>query len=415
MNLLRAKIGPIGSPSGLATWLILGLGIALRLVEYAGDRPLYLDESLLRASLMGRPIFELSRPLLHDQLAPPGFLIVERIASWALGGSSLALRLFPLIGSVAGLLLMRHVAARVLEGWVVPIALALYAGSDDLVYYATEIKPYSTDMAVALACLAMGLRLVRDRASAGRIAAGTLGGIAATWFSFPAAYVLAGVGSCLIARATVGRRWRSAGAWAAMSAIWGASFAACHLVSMRLLAPGPFMWVWWGFAFLPIPPTSAAQAIRVFWHVANLFTNPVGLTTPLGPIATGLLGLGLFAVGAFAMARRRPDAVFMIAAPLLLALVASGLRAYPFHGRLLYFLVPGLLVAIAQGIGTLGRRPARIPAYLLAALLLYCPAVDVLDHLARARARPFDSHGDLRNDLLDELELRELRGKFPLR
>ena len=429
--------------SGVAAWLILGVGVILRLVEYASNRPLYLDEELLRANLVGRPVFDLSGPLLHDQLAPPGFLVAERLAAWSLGGSAYALRLFPLICGVTALFLVRRVALSVLDPWLVPVALALFAVSDDLIYYATEIKQYSTDMAVALACLAMGLDLSRfvsqapgatgglpasvpalsehwrasrqwhpedehpgSRLTARRIVVGTLVGIAATWFSHPAAFVLAGVGACLIARAAAGRRWAAAWALAAMAAAWAASFAACYAASLRLLAPGPFMWTWWGFAFLPIPPASMAQAEQLFWSLANVFTDPVGLTTPFGMLPTALLGLGLFALGALAMARRRADALGMLVAPLLIAVLASGLHKYPFHGRLLYFLVPGLIVVIAEGLGAIGRRVGRWATYALLGLLLLCPGADALDHWVHARTRPFDTHGDLRNDLLDELEAR---------
>jgi len=405
---LLARPRSFAFTSGVAAWLVLGVGVVLRLVEYALDRPLYLDEELLRANLVGRPVFDLAGPLVHDQLAPPGFLVAERAAAWSLGGSAYALRLFPLIGAVAALLLIRRVARIVLDPWLVPVALALFAVPDDLVYYATEIKQYSTDMAVALACVALGLDLTRDALTARRVALGTIVGVAATWFSLPAPFVLAGAGICLIGRAAVNRRWSNVAAFAGMAAAWGASFAASYAVSLRLLSPGPFMWTWWGFAFLPVPPTSMAQAEQLFWQVANVFTDPVGLTTPFGMLPTSLLGLGLFTIGALAMARGRADALVLLASPLLIAVVASGLKRYPFHGRLLYFLVPGLLVVIAEGIGAVGRRLGRWSAYLLVGLLLIAPAAETLDHWVHPRLRPFDTHGDLRNDLLDELEARRI-------
>ena len=387
-----------------ATWLFLIAGIAIRLAEYGLDREYYGDERYVSRNIVGRAPFDFSKPLSDDQLVPPGFLVVERLVSGVLGGSRRALRLLPLVCGIAGLFLMRRVAQRVLDQRAVPMAVGLFAIADDLVYYSTELKQYSTDMAVALICVAMGLRLERG----GRALGGAMIGVAATWFSHPSAFVLAAVGTWLIGAAAARRDWIRVAALAGMAGAWAASFAGCYAVSLKLLDPGPFMWVWWGFAFLPIPPTTLAQAEQVGWSIANVFVYPVGILTPLGPMADAGVGLGLFGLGAWALGRSRPGALAMLAGPLVIALAASGLHKYPFHGRLLYFAVPGLVLVIAAGLEAIGRRVGWGVARAVVAFLLFMPAVVIADHWVHTRSRPFDSHGDLRNDLLDDLEKRRI-------
>ena len=50
-----------------------------RLLEYADNRPLYMDEGLLLTNLVELPVFDFSTTLTKDQLAAPGFLAVERM------------------------------------------------------------------------------------------------------------------------------------------------------------------------------------------------------------------------------------------------------------------------------------------------------------------------------------------------
>ena len=91
--------------------------------------------------------------------------------------------------------------------------------------------------------------------------------------------------------------------------------------------------------------------------------------------------------------------------PSVLALAASGLRQYPFHGRLLFTLVPTFLLLPAEGVAAIGRRTGWLVTLTLAGCFLYGEAAEVLWHQAiQARSRTFDTHGDLKNDLLDYLE-----------
>src|SRR5690348_8139808 len=61
------------------TWLAVAVGVVLRVSDYATSFSPYTDEQLLIDNLVGRPAFDLRTPLINDQIAPPGFLVVERL------------------------------------------------------------------------------------------------------------------------------------------------------------------------------------------------------------------------------------------------------------------------------------------------------------------------------------------------
>ncbi|MDD9965788.1 MAG: hypothetical protein OXR73_06140 [Myxococcales bacterium] len=50
--------------------LVIGLGTALAVCDYASNRSLWLDEAKLSRNFLGRNWLQLLSPLDHDQVAP---------------------------------------------------------------------------------------------------------------------------------------------------------------------------------------------------------------------------------------------------------------------------------------------------------------------------------------------------------
>ena len=68
------------------------LGVALRVWNFVAVSSLWLDEILLSRNILGRGVWQLlTEPLQLDQVAPPGFLLVEKLTVLALGGHELSL------------------------------------------------------------------------------------------------------------------------------------------------------------------------------------------------------------------------------------------------------------------------------------------------------------------------------------
>lgn len=389
------------------TGLLIGVGAALRVAQYLAGRPLWMDEGSLAGNIVGRPFVGLFGPLSNMQLAPPGFLVIEWIAARGLGHHDWALRLWPLAAGVAALFLFERFSRPFLGATAAWVALGMFALSDDLIYYASELKQYSSDVAVAIACGMMGVAMARGSATmtAGRLAGFAAGGAAAVWFSHPAVFVLAGAGVVAMAGAVGRRDWRSAAGLAVVGAAWVASFAGVYAVSGRQLGEGGGMWRFWAGAF---PPRPASVAGGLGWagrKVLYLFVNPLDFATPLGPRLSLLLVVPLFAVGCVALGRRDPEGLAILILPAGFALGASALRLYPAHGRLALFLVPSLVVPIAEGAGWLRARGLRGAAWAaLLAVLLGFPALTDAYRLAVPRSRAeLNPYGDRRPTSLDPM------------
>ena len=408
------------------TWLAVVLGVAVRLLDFSDDRELYRDERSLLENLVSLEVFDFRTTLTEYQLAPPGFLVLERLMVRLPGNDVRNARLVSLACGIASMFLFRSTARRYLSRWAVPIATGLFALSDWLIYYSSEIKQYSCDLVLTLVALRLAAGPILESKANDSLSFGSASltprrilaiagfGLLGVWFSYPLALVLAGVGTYLIAVAAKRRAWRQFLGLAVTGMAWVLSFAACYVVSHRILSKERFIWDWWDFAFLPIPPRSLADLSRDFWQILNAFDSPADLLTPLGVLPSAFLALGLFLLGGFSISRRWFGGLYLLVVPILVALAASAVHQYPFHGRLLIFLVPSIHLLVGEGAATLSRRAGPWSTLALAGFLLFQPAYDLCQLRwigGRGQHAGYDSHGDLRPDLLDYLEEHRPRRK----
>ncbi len=378
--------------------LIVGVGIVFRVAQYLADRPFWMDEHSLAANVVPGRYGGLFGPLHNNQLAPPGFLAVARLACRALGSSRMALRVVPLLSGIASLFLFLVLCRRSLQPVPLLIAVALFAVTDDLIAYCAELKQYETDVAAALICTLLGLAMASRPIPISRWLGFAAAGALVVWFSHPSAFVLAGVGTTLIVAAIGRRAWPDAAAFGVVCLAWLASFAVVHAVAMEQLHHGREMWAFWGFAFPPWPPATLHHAAWPALRLLYYFVNPLSFETPLNPGLSALLGLGFFAVGVVSIWKRDRILFGMLMLPIAFTLGAAFLRLYPFHGRLILFLAPSYLLPIAEGAARIGERFNRraVWALILAALFLY-PVLRDLNHLLTPRVRgDFSPYGDRR-------------------
>jgi hypothetical protein len=396
------------------TWVLVAVGVIFRLLEYAGNRELYIDERLLLPNLTNLAVFDFSTTLTKDQIAAPGFLVLERMMVRLPLPTVWVARLIPLLCGVASMFLMRSVARRYLLARAVPIAVGLFALDDWLVYYATEIKQYSSDTTLTLVALllAAAAREMNRRSLVVLAGFGAVG----VWFSHPLVFMLGAVGTYLAAKAAFRHDRKKMLGLVGIGLLWVASFVACYVVSHRILSKEDFLWRWWDFAFLPIPPRSFADLSRDFWQVLNIVNSPGWVVTPLGVLASAFLALGFYVIGSLSLGLRWRGGLYLMVAPLLFTIAASALHQYPFHGRLLLFLVPIIHLPVAEGAAALTRRGRPVLAFALGTFLLFQPAYELLWHqlIVKRFHGAFDSHGDLRPDLLDYLERRHWRPGPPV-
>jgi len=384
-------------------WFIIGFGILCRLRYYLADLSLGLDEATCVLNL-ARSYLELLFPVRPFPSEPVGYLLIQKFLMHTFGSSEYSLRLIPILSGIIALFLFYRLARSMLRPVAALIALGLFAISEPVIFYSAKLKPYESDIAITLFLLLLGNSFLLKKRPSWRdgLFLGIAGGLS-MWFSHPAVFVLAGIGSCLIYRHIKGSTERDNTVSAIALGAWLISFAGLYLVALRRLASYEILAAFWDGSFAPSPISVYAFSKWTVKTFFNSFVVPAGL--PLNGIAAFV-----FLIGSIALFLRKRETLFLLISPILFGMAAAVARLYPFTGRLIFFIVPSLLFLAAEGIVEirdaarsrllLGRdaaRPRSIPiGGILIAFLCLHPFLSATRNLISPRAfehiKPVLSH-----------------------
>lgn len=327
-------------------WSLVALGVAVRLVRFALRFPLWGDECMLAVNYLDRGYLELAQPLDYGQMAPLGYLWAQKLAVDLLGFNEFSLRLVALLGGLASLPLMAHVAGRVLHGLPHAMAVGIFAVAYYPLRHAAELKPYGTDAFWALLLLACAVEWWRRPDRSRWLWALAAAAPLAVFCSLPVVFVAGGISIGLVCAVW---RQRSARIWL--------PFAAYHATLC-----GAFLGVLWlaltvqasntkamaGFWPQGFPPTQFAAAL--VW-LADVLTGEM-FAFPLGADRGGSALTSIcFAVALVVLWRQGRGAIAgMALGTLVVALLAAALHQYPAGSeRLSQYFAP--LACLLAGLG----------------------------------------------------------------
>lgn len=392
----KEGINGIRLPQWYFSWLplllILG-GIVLRLRQYIFNRSLWLDEATLTLAMMNKPMAELLTPLDNPGQTPPiGFTIIEKFALQVFGYNEFALRLLPLVAGIAALFLFYSLSRRCVRKEAIPIALTFFALSEFLIYYSSEVKAYSSDMAIATGLLLIAIVMNQRNINWWQALLFGIAGTASLLFSFPSLFVLAGIGLVSLGTNLYYRDREQSTRWILICLIWASGFIVYYIISLRELSKLPILQNYWNSFFMPFPPRSLRDIGWFFGAFKELFDKPAGLALPgLGALA--------FIVGLVSLYREKRMQLMILLSPIFITLLASAFHKYPFGQRLLIFLSGPIIIIIAAGISETifsKSRSTRFLGVIMFILLLVHPAHVALDHFVHPKQvqeiRPLLAH-----------------------
>jgi uncharacterized membrane protein len=339
---------------------LVAVGATIRVLQYASNRSLWLDESLLALNLFDKSLGGLFGQLEFSQGAPPGFLVAERLVASAFGFSEFALRLLPLLAGLAALVAFVSLARRVLRPVAVPVAVGVFALSNGLVYYSSELKPYSFDVTATVVIMLAGVSLAGNPRSRGTAVA-FAGALTALAFSFAAVFAAASAVLSLVVSAVRGRTVSRS--FVTALAIWLVGTAALVVfVLARLTA------VRHAFSLSSTgavgSPGSTLSLLNVF---ATNIAAATGFLQSTPCVQLEKVGLAVVVVGGVRLVIRRRLLGSIVLLPLVLSAVAAALHLYPVAERTVLFLEPVVALLLAEGITP--AEPGRLRAFGLFAVL----------------------------------------------
>lgn len=324
--------------------VIIAFGVVLRASKYLPAWSVRGDELAVTLNLLHRSPMELiTKPLDYEQAAPFGFLLVVKALIAIFGPSEYVLRLPAFVAGCVSLLLMQSLLTKTIGKYGNIFALAAFAFSDYLIYYSAELKQYSLDVLLCLVLLLVFYgHFTKDTTVKDFVLLAALG-ILALCFSYPALFVLIGVGVTLMLHY---RKEKQRLLWIALTGVlWAVAFLALYWFLLRHQTNDAYLITFWDnlLSFMPMPPWRGLSwfpkaASGLFFVVAGLASNLV-LVIPLY-----LLGLWGF------LKEKKWEWALVLTLPIVLNVLVSGFQKYPFHGRLILYLLPLIFLVLGKGI-----------------------------------------------------------------
>ena len=348
------------------TTLFAALGVALRLYHYLRNPSLWHDEAALVVNVLEKSFMELLGPLRFSEAAPPLFLWMEKSAVLVLGESLFALRFLPVAASCGALLLFVFVARRTLSPAATPWAVLLFAVSDRLLWHACEAKQYSLEVFVAV--LLMAVWLATSGWTHGRRAfVFALLAPSLLCVAYPAAFLYGGVLVALFLELRTSRQVRDWFGYGVLCLTVFATFGLLLIGPIHAQRDETIVNCWKSMSQFPDwtnPATVPGWMVRSTCELVGYCVKPVGEW--LTPLAV---------VGLFLLWRQGQRTwCVLLTIPVVLALVASCVKAYPYGGmRVMSYAAPAVFLLVAAAVPRCLERLARRrvwPAALLTVLLI---------------------------------------------
>ncbi len=358
---------------------IIAIGIFIRIIQFIANRSLWKDEAMLALNIVNRSFGQLLQPLDYNQGAPLAFLLSEKVIGMIFGYKDYALRLIPLIAGCFSVWLMYLLAKQIVSPPTTVIVVVLFSFSIPLIYYSSELKQYSVDIAIALLLYLLAAPLLKGEPTQQKYVSLGLIGAISLWFSHPAIFVLGGISLGLILYYFFRKDYSQLLPIGIMILAWLFTFAVLFFISFKNLTINGYLLNYWRKYFMPIFPW---KDITWFSQVfINIFDDLVGITSLY--FIQGFLCI----VGSVLLLIRKWQWGIPFLATLFLNLVASAWHKYPFGGRLFLYSLPILLIFIGMSLEIffiMFKRNHLLSNgvwFIFAVLLIYKPLTSSLDIL----------------------------------
>jgi 4-amino-4-deoxy-L-arabinose transferase-like glycosyltransferase len=350
-------------------YIVIALGVILRIVVYLQNRSLIIDEANIARNLFERGFTTLLQPLSYEQYAPPLFLYIEELATLLGGFSEYILRFYPLLSGIAVLLLLYQVLKDYAEDNAVWYALILLATGPIYLRYSTEVKQYMPDAMVALALILFALRRNILTMPATRFALfWAVAGSIAIWLSMPAVFMLFTIGLYYCYILWQANALQKISPLAIAGILWAAQFAWYYFAVLQDQATSGYLQNFHKEYFLYFLPTNG-DALMHNWEIVVMKV----LGNAAGHWALSIIfHLACIIAGLVYLLRRHTAKAILLVVPVLLMLLAAALQRYSLIPRLTLFAMPLLLVLIAAGLSRLFLMSRKWMSVVYIVLAIIC-------------------------------------------
>lgn len=332
----------VGSGIHVILWFCIFsiiVGIIVRTTNFfLADISFWTDEAGVALNIVQKDFLGLFKPLEYSQVAPIGFCLFEKLAVGIFGETEMAYRLLSYLTGTIAIGLVFVFVHNAVGFWPALLCAAQLAVIKEPIFYSNNLKPYASDIAIAIALMLIAWKSDVARSSWLQLVFIAISGIIAIWFSFPAVFILGGIGTMWLMDWLTEPRKKVFFILTAIFALWLISF----WLQFRLLQSqtgNAYLLDFWREHFLPLPPKTLAD-LEFFFELPRIFRNPLWTGVPL-------ISSILFIGGCLIIWKHNRRFLVIIVVPLMLNLIASSLKKYPFGDRMLQYGIMNLFIPIS--------------------------------------------------------------------
>jgi hypothetical protein len=333
----------------ITTAAILVSGGLVSLIQFLFNRSLWEDEAALALNIIHKSSLELLKPLdYYMQVAPTLFLQIEKLFSMILPNTEYGLRLFPLLCFWASIYLFYRIVKWLDSAYAIVTALSFFCLGYMFVFYSSEVKQYMSDVFTLLCVFYFVTREYKNEKNKYWLL-GIIGTIA-VFLSNVAPVILFTCGLYMGYDHIFVRKKKITPLLAVFS-VWLSAFLLYYCFFIYEHPTKEFMVRFWQRSFLPINPFKADFYLFLIKIPVTVFTAIFALSiekTRSIIVACGLLIL--FVTGIVQLIRdKKIKLIILTCVPVLLHLLISAFRLYPFDRRLILYTLPGMIIVCALG------------------------------------------------------------------
>lgn len=337
------------------TRLIIITGVLISVFQLIFNRSLWLDEAYLSLNIILKSYFELLKPLDFQQVAPILFLQIEKLLSQLIPHSEYGLRLFPVMCFILSLVLFYRILKLINQNdRMVIFSLSLFVFNPKMIYYSSEVKQYMTDLFVLTVIYYLALKNYKKEEYKYYL----LGiiGVVSIYLSNVSPIILFSCGVYLLYDHIMNKKIHFkyivgvAFIWLISFLLYYYFFIFGHPSKILMLIE----WENYG-AFMPSNPLSME-----FYH----FLFKKGSMIVLSLFSFGIIGgvslsVLILAGLLYIIRERKIDIIILTLTPLILHLLLSSFKLYPFDERLILYACPCFIILSSFGIYYLAEVLSR--------------------------------------------------------
>lgn len=363
-------------------YIILFVGIGIRCYQHFMGRSLWEDEAHIALNFIKFGHLGLMSPLENLQTAPILFLWIVETFCDVFGSGEMSLRTFPFLASLSALPFMYYMAKELTKSsFAGIIAFVVFSLNLSLIYYASEIKSYTIDVSAYVIVIYLLLSSNPYVAHKRTVLLSVLGSVAILCSNASAVVLFSAAVYMLVTD------WRN------KESATNKIFAGISKQNLIVLGTWAFVWTLnffrfiyhhpygdvmksiWSFTFSPKNVFGKSFADFIAARINDTIYTDMLYFTDKYYFPQILTGIVLFSL-IYAAIKKQWVLLLFTVMPILLHLLASMLKLYPFFSRFILYLLPAFIILVSYGVASLisllPRKLGNVLAIPVAIMFCFC-------------------------------------------